>query len=149
MYLLDTNVLSATAPTKAQPEAALQDWIRRNSEQLFLSAVTIMEINHGATWLEHRGAAARAAALRLWVDLVCSHYADRILAVDQQIALRAGELITAARRQGFAIEAEDAMIGATADRHSLTLLTANVRHFAPTGIAYQDPFRQLPPEIGT
>jgi hypothetical protein len=34
------------------------------------------------------------------------------------------------------------------DLHSLTVLTDNVRHFAPTGVAYINPFAALPPDIG-
>jgi predicted nucleic acid-binding protein len=70
------------------------------------------------------------------------------LLVDAAVAIRAGELITVARARGVEIDTEDAIIAATADLHSLTVLTDNVRHFAPTGIAYINPFVTLPPDAG-
>ena len=147
MYLLDTNVLSATAPTKARPSQQLRDWIRRNSDSLFLSVVTLLEINHGLTWLGHRRATTKAARLALWLDLVRRHYGSRILSVDLSVALRAGELITAARGAGTRVDTEDALIAATADLRSLVVLTDNARHYRPMGIAHLNPFDELPSEV--
>jgi hypothetical protein len=147
-YLLDTNVLSAGAPTKSQPNAQVQAWLQRNSNHLHLSVVTLMELSHGVSWLEHRGADAKAARLQTWIDLVQVHYHARVLAVDLDIAMRAGVLITVARGKGRRIAAEDAIIAATADLRSLVVLTENVRHFAPMGVPYLNPFIELPPEAG-
>jgi predicted nucleic acid-binding protein len=144
---LDTNVLSFTAPTKALPDRALQAWTRRNSDRLFLSVITLLELSHGATWLEHIRATAKAARLTTWIELVRTHYERRILLVDAAVAIRAGKLITVARAGGVQIDTEDAIIAATADLHSLTVLTDNVRHFAATGVAYVNPFATLPPDV--
>jgi len=46
---------------------------------------------------------------------------------------------------GFA----DVVIAATARCHGLTILTRNVRHFAPLGAAAVDPFKTLPTMIGS
>jgi len=146
VYLLDANVLSATAPTKALPDPNLQAWIRRNSDRLFLSVITLMELNHGAAWLEHRRATAKAARLAAWIELVRTHYEERILPADAAVAIRAGKLITVARAVGVQIDTEDAIIAATAELHSLTVLTDNGRHFAPTGVSYINPFVMLPPD---
>jgi toxin FitB len=146
VYLLDTNILSVTAPTKTQPDHELQAWLRRNSAHLFLSVVTLLELNHGLTWLKHRKATDKAARLETWIDLICSYYQSRILPVDAAIALRSGGLITLARAAGSRIDTEDAIIAATADLHSLIVLTGNVRHFVPTGIAHLNPFAGLPPD---
>jgi len=43
-YLVDTNVISATAPAAAVKRAALIEWMDAHSSALFLSAVTIAEI---------------------------------------------------------------------------------------------------------
>jgi predicted nucleic acid-binding protein len=63
VYLLDTNVLSVTAPTKTQPDRDLQAWIRPNADHLFLSVVTLLELGHGLTWLQHKKATAKASRL--------------------------------------------------------------------------------------
>gem|GEM_PF-2305952 len=44
------------------------------------------------------------------------------------------------RPPGFA----DIVIAATAAHHRLTLLTRNVKHFEPLGVALHDPFAGLP-----
>jgi toxin FitB len=145
MYLLDTNVLSAGAPTKAQPDETVLDWIREHSHELYLSVVTLLELSYGLNWLRHRGATARAAQLQLWLDAVTGHYGERVLPVDFTVALRAGELIAIARAVGARVGSEDAIIAATADLRGFMVLTANARHFAPMAIAHLNPFRELPP----
>lgn len=145
MYVLDTDVLSATAPTKKKPDESVREWIRQDADQLYLSVVTLMELSHGLHWLQRQGATAKAARLQLWLDIVRSHYADRILPVDVTVAERAGELIAVARSVGAEPEAEDAMIAATANVRGFVVLTANSRHFAPMGVAQLNPFRELPP----
>ena len=47
MYLVDTNVLSAAAPTKAVPRQDLRDRMERNSAGLHLSVITIAEVEDG------------------------------------------------------------------------------------------------------
>jgi predicted nucleic acid-binding protein len=39
----------------------------------------------------------------------------------------------------------DLIIVATAQRHGLTILSRNLRHFAPLGAPVLDPFAALPP----
>jgi predicted nucleic acid-binding protein len=47
MYLVDTNVISAGAPTKARAEAALVRWMDEHSAELYVSVVTVTEIEDG------------------------------------------------------------------------------------------------------
>jgi predicted nucleic acid-binding protein len=145
MYLLDTNVLSAGAPTKARPDEAVRDWIREHSHALYLSVVTLLELSYGAELARHRGAAARAAQLQLWLNAITGHYSQRVLPVDLTVALRAGELIAIARAVGARVGSDDAMIAATADLRGFVVLTANAPHFAPMSVAHLNPFRELPP----
>jgi predicted nucleic acid-binding protein len=146
MYLVDTNILSISAPTKVQPHLEVLAWLQRNSELLFLSVVTLLELSYGVSWLNHRRATEKATRLPAWIDRVCFYYRPRILPVDVRVALRAGALISLARGRGSKLATEDAVIAATADLHSLIVLTANARHFAPTGVALINPFERLPPE---
>jgi predicted nucleic acid-binding protein len=39
----------------------------------------------------------------------------------------------------------DVIIASTAQRHGLTILSRNLRHFAPLRVAVTDPFAALPP----
>ncbi|HZS84497.1 MAG TPA: type II toxin-antitoxin system VapC family toxin [Stellaceae bacterium] len=146
MYLLDTNILSHTAPTQRKPNAELVGWLRRNGDHCYLSAVTVLEISYGAAWLARKGSMRKAAGLQSWIRRVLAGHRDRILAVDEKVALRGGELMALARGSGIEVDVEDAMIAACAEIHGMIVLTGNTRHFAPMGVAHIDPFAALPPD---
>ena len=67
MFLIDTNVLSALAPKKGRVASELADWLVRNTERIFLSVVTIAEIESGIAKAE-REAAAAADRLTAWLE---------------------------------------------------------------------------------
>ena len=50
-------------------------WLERNGEQLFLSAVTVVETSFGIAWLAHRHASRKAALLRVWLGEVLTFMA--------------------------------------------------------------------------
>ena len=54
-YLLDTNVVSMLDPGRHQQAPALIDWLDRNGTRLFLSVMTITEMESGAFKLQARG----------------------------------------------------------------------------------------------
>lgn len=58
--------------------------------KLFLSVVTIHEIEKGIALLEHKGATAKAAALKLWLAGLVATYDDKIIGVDAHVAAVAG-----------------------------------------------------------
>lgn len=144
MFLLDTNIVSATSPASRAKvgHEAFSLWLRGNSERFFLSAVTVAEIEAGIARAERTGAAAKTAKLRRWLEAVEHLYGPRILPFDVEEARHAGAIIDRARAHdpGF----EDIAIAATAARHGLTVLTANERHFAPLGVPFLNPLERLP-----
>lgn len=71
-------------------------------------------------------------------------YSRRILPFDLAVARVAGRLSDQARGQGQAPGFADIAIAATARHHGLTILTRNLRHFAPLGVDVIDPFSALP-----
>lgn len=144
MYLVDTNVLSAGAPTKAVPAVELIDWMDRNSRSLHLSVVTIAEIEDGIAKSRREGASRKAERLSEWLETLLHLYAAQILPVDLAIARHIGRLSDLARGQGHAPGLADLVIAATAQCHGWTVLTRNVRHFTPIGVPAQDPFNTLP-----
>ena len=145
MYLIDTNVLSVGAPGRREKNTALIGWMDACSHALFLSTVTVAEISDGIVKLKRTGAAARAAFLREWLDLVLHLYGDRVIPFDIAAALTAGELMDRARANGHSPGFADLAIGATAVSRGLTVMTRNVRHFAPLDIGAINPFETLPP----
>ena len=144
MYLVDTNVLSMGSPDRRAGAGALADWLDARSGALFLSTVTVAEVGEGIARLRRSGGLARAGRLDDWLDTVLHLYGDRVMAFDIPSARLAGLLMDRARATGQAPGFADLAIAATAGVHDLTVLTRNLRHFAPLGIPAHDPFRSLP-----
>jgi len=115
-----------------------------HSTELFLSVVTIAEIEDGIAKANREGATRKCRDLSAWLETVLHLYAARILPFDLAAARLAGVLSDHARGQGHAPGFADVMIAATAQRHGLTILSRNVRHFKPLGVAVHDPFAYLP-----
>ena len=133
MYVLDTNVISAVRRPDRAPQVAA--WLSGKSEQdLFLSVITIGEIERGIRQQEGR-APAFAHDLRTWLDRTMLLFADRLLPFDAEDARIWGRLSAKIGHTGA-----DLMIGATAIRHSATVVTGNVRGFKPTGAMIESPF---------
>ena len=143
LYLLDTNIVSADAPTKRHVGVdAFTAWLRANSDRLYLSAITIAEIEAGIARATRIEATTKAEHLRRWLVAVEHFYAGRILPFGIEEARHAGLMLDRARAHdpGF----EDIAIAATAAAHGFTVLTANERHFTPLGVPFANPFKQLP-----
>ena len=135
MFLLDTNVLSELRRReRTHPRvAAWADSVR--ASELFLSAITILEIEAGTLLLARRDE-AQAAVLRTWIDAkVLPAFAGRILAVDTAVAQRCARLHVPDPRAE-----RDALIAATALVHRLRVVTRNVADFQPMGIELIDPW---------
>jgi predicted nucleic acid-binding protein len=143
LYLVDTNVISARAPSRV-PLPELAAWMDSHSAELFLSTVTIAEIEDGIAKAQREGATRKARDLTAWLETVLHLYAARILPFDLMTARLAGSLSDHARGQGLAPGFADIIIAATAQRHKLTILTRNLRHFEPLGVPVHDPFLRLP-----
>ena len=143
MYLVDTNVISAGAPSRLAPPA-LVAWMDRHSAAIYVSAVTVAEIEDGISKARREGAIRKSADLAAWLETLLHLYGDRILAFDTATARVAGALSDRARGQGQAPGFADVIIAATALHHELTVLSRNLKHFEPLGVRAIDPFATLP-----
>ena len=85
--------------------------------------------------MRHRGDLAQATRLSRWLSTVTSDYADTILPFDEGIAQVWGRL-----RVPHAENPLDKQIAATALIYGLTVVTRNVPHYEPTGVAVLNPF---------
>jgi hypothetical protein len=145
-FLVDTDVLPTGAPSKAQTIPELIEWMDRNSEKLYVSVVTIAEIEDGIAKSKREGATRKAAHLREWLETLVHLYSPRILPLDLAAARIAGALSDRARSRGHTAAFAELAIAAIARHHDLAILTCNLKHYAPLGVAAHDPVAKLPPE---
>ena len=138
-FLLDTNVVSATAPTKGAAESALLRWMSRHGSASYLSVVTIAEIEDGVLQLDRTAPGKRSRSLLDWVSALLAIYDDRILPVDLTVARETARLSDVARSRGHDPGLADTLIAATAARYRLTIATRNVRHFRSFELPIVDP----------
>ncbi len=118
--------------------------MERNSELLYLSVITVAEVESGIAKARREGSARRAELLGAWLETVLHLYAVRILPLTIDVARRLGELTDRARGFGRAPGLADLAIAATALDRSYMVLTRNVRHFEGLGVRVHDPFASLP-----
>ena len=136
VYLLDTNVVSELRKNK--PHQAVVEWIEIiPDESLFISAVTIGEIQAGID-ITRRRDAAKAREIEQWLELVERSYG--VLAADAAVFRRWAQL-THARPDHHL---EDALIAATALVRRLIVVTRNVADFKTFEVPILNPFQPLP-----
>lgn len=136
-YLFDTDVISLLSPGRSGVPEGFAAWAEEleRSGHLYLSVVSIHELEKGVCLLDARGAVRKARSLESWLRPLVMHQLGFILPVSAEVAQISGELEARAVSAGFNSGAADAMIAGTAHHHGLILLTRNVRHFEPFGIA--------------
>lgn len=137
MFILDTNVVSELRKVrlgKANPNvAAWTDSV--DAADLFVSAITIMELELGVLSIEKKDA-TQGAMLRSWLEQhVLPEFAGRTLPVDTAVAQRCARLHVPDKRSE-----RDALIAATALVHGMTVVTRNVADFKPTSVLVINPW---------
>ena len=138
MFLLDTNVVSELRKVRSgKADARVSAWADSvDAAELYLSAITVQELEIGVLLVERRDP-AQGALLRTWLDAhVLPAFSGRILAVDTAVARRSARLHVPDPRP-----VRDGLIAATALVHGMTVVTRNVADFTPTGVATFDPWK--------
>ena len=136
-FLLDTNVVSELRRArngKADPNVVA--WASAQpSGALFLSAITVLELELGVRQAERRDP-EQGRGLRTWLEgQVLPTFDGRVLPVDIAVARR-----TATLHVPDPAPERDALIAATALVHSLTVATRNTSDFDRSGVALVNPW---------
>ncbi|MFZ1986735.1 MAG: type II toxin-antitoxin system VapC family toxin [Desulfatitalea sp.] len=136
--MLDTCVISELV--KPQPNVELVDWCgRQNEESLFLSSITIGEIQKGISKLPP---SERKKTLQNWLDTdLLDRFGDRIIGIDTKVARMWGEIQAATEKTGLKMPVIDSLIASSGLVYDLTIVTRNVQDMQASGVRLLNPWK--------
>jgi predicted nucleic acid-binding protein len=130
MFVLDTNVFSELSKTRGRADPGVVAWVHgQSADALFLSVVTILELEIGVARVERRDS-EQGRMLRSWLEeRVLIEFADRVLPINVAVARCAARLHVPDPRPE-----RDALIAATAITRGMTIVSRNERDFAGAAV---------------
>jgi toxin FitB len=135
--LLDTNVVSELRKAKSgKADSAVLAWAAAVAPgSLYISVITVLELEMGVLRIERRDA-KQGAVMRQWLGgQVLPAFDGRILPIDTAVALQCARLHVPDR-----LSERDALIAATAMVHGMRVVTRNVTDFEASGVPLQNPW---------
>ncbi len=136
-WLLDTNVLSELRRPKPAP-AVVAFIAAEPLDRLHVSAATIAEIRFGIERIAEPG---RRAELHDWLThKVRPMFAQRILAISEDVMVRWRLMVEDGRKSGHTFSQPDLIIAATAFHHGLTVVTRDISDYKRAGVAVFNPW---------
>ncbi len=140
-YLLDTNVVSEMRKAGTEKiNSRVAAWVEAvPATSCYLSVITLLELEMGILAICRKDK-SQGEVLRKWFERkVLPAFKDRIIAIDQDIALACAHLHVPNRKPE-----RDALIAATALVHKMTLVTRNIRDFSHEDIRLLNPWESEP-----
>lgn len=133
-FLIDTNVVSELRRSK--PHSHVVAWFSdTDPAQVYLSAITVFEIEHGVVEVSRRNPKSADILSRWLRQHVLPTFDGRILPLDAAGAMRSATLHAGRSRLD-----RDRLIAAIAFAHGKVIVTRNVKDFAGLGVRVVDPF---------
>ena len=132
-WLVDTNVLSELRKGERAADGVRAWFATADDDELYTSVLVVGELRRGIESIRRRDVPA-ALALEQWLTRLTESFADRILAIDTEVAERWGRI-----NVPDPVPAVDGLLAATALVHDLTFVTRNTRDVAHTGVRLLDP----------
>ncbi len=123
-FLVDANVLSEAV--RRSPAPVVIDWLTANDAALWISAITLGEIEKGIVRLS---SGARRRQLDLWLHTLRNTMVGRILAFGPAEASEWARYVEKQRAKGRLLPTIDSMVAATALVHHLSVVTRNETDF--------------------
>ena len=136
-YLLDTCVLSEF--TRRKPDEKVIEWVNGiNEEKLYISVITIGEIQHG---IERLPESHRKSELLVWINnRLIERFDQRIIPLETQTMLLWGSLIARMEKSGQPMALLNSLMIATAFQNNLIIVTRNVSDFLLSGVQVINPW---------
>lgn len=131
--LIDTDLLSLLE--RKRVPAKLTDWLESNEEPLFISVVSLAELQHGVE-LAPEG---HREALAQWLSDTRRKFDSATELLTQPVLVRWKQLLAELKEKRRTMTCEDSLIAATALFHGHSIATHNRRHFEPSGVRIVDP----------
>jgi predicted nucleic acid-binding protein len=130
-YLLDTSIVSQY--TKVPPDPRVDAWMQRTDDsEMYICDITFAELWYGVHLLP---AGKKRSALEQWLeDDLYMQFFNRVLFMGLNVARHYGSLVARAKKNGFNVNAMDALIAATAVANRMTVATLNRKDFEPLGV---------------
>ncbi len=132
-FLIDTDLLSMLERRQVPPKLAA--WVQTNEADIFLSVVSLAELQSGL----ERAPATHKPALTAWLAQIRRKLAPATEHLSEAVLVRWKELLADLKVKNRTLTCEDSLIAATALLHGHTVATHNQRHFAPAGVPMLDP----------
>lgn len=132
-FLVDTDLLSMLERKRLPAKLAV--WIQQNEADIFLSVVSLAELQFG---VDHAPAAHRPS-LAAWLSDTRRRLAPATEELSEGVLVRWKELLMELKTKNRSMSCEDSLIAATALYHGHILATHNKRHFEPAGLQIVDP----------
>ena len=138
-YLLDTCVISELI--KAQSNPKVIEWIsNQNEEDLYLSVLTLGEIQKGITKLPD---SEKKLKLQNWLDIDLSErFNNKILDIDNQVALHWGKMQGKSEKKGENLSVIDSLLAATSIVYDLIFATRNIKDIMNCGCKFINPWEE-------
>jgi predicted nucleic acid-binding protein len=132
-FLIDTDLLSMLE--RKRVPAKLGRWIDRNEAEIFLSVVSLAELQYGVD----RAPATHQASLAAWLADTRRKLAPATEELSEAVLVRWKNLLADLKAKNRTMSCEDSLIAATALHHGHTIATHNTRHFEPAEVELVDP----------
>jgi toxin FitB len=140
-WLLDTNVLSE--PTKRVPSPNVVGWVGAQPvTTLYTVSMAFAELRAG---IDRVADPVRCADLAHWLDFrVRPLFGSRVIDADESVWAAMLLVLARVKMANRTVPVTDLVFAAAAERHQMTVVTRNVRHFAGTGVRVLNPWLAAP-----
>ncbi len=132
-YLIDTDLLSILERKQVPPKLAT--WVQANESDIFLSVVSLAELQFGLG----QAPVTHKASLAAWLARIRQKLGPATEDLSEPVLVRWKELLAALKTMNRTMTCEDSLIAATALYHDHTIATHHRRHFEPAGVRIIDP----------